>query len=56
MVGAVGDRLDAIVLPKTETADEVRDVQRILRQVQRAARHHNTIAIESTPTKQFQNR
>ena len=46
VVGAVGDRLDAIVLPKTETADEVKDVQNVLRQLQRIAGRHNRIALE----------
>ncbi len=37
VVGAAGDRLDALVLPKTETFEEVADVQAILRAVQKAA-------------------
>ncbi len=46
VVGAIGEKLDAIVLPKTETADEVRDVQEILRTVQRCAGRDNTIRLE----------
>ncbi len=46
VVGRIGDRLDAIVLPKTETADEVRDVQQSLRQIQRVAGRTNRIALE----------
>ena len=46
VVGTIGDKLDAIVLPKTETADEVADVQKILRSVQKAAGRENRISIE----------
>mgnify|MGYP001338364976 CR=1 FL=1 len=46
VVGAIGDRLDAIVLPKSETAAEVADVQRILRAVQKSCGRDNTIRIE----------
>ncbi|HIN85462.1 MAG TPA: hypothetical protein EYN06_03195 [Myxococcales bacterium] len=46
VVGKVGYKLDAIVLPKTETADEVKDVQNILRHVQRLTGVNNRIAIE----------
>lgn len=46
VVGTVGDRLDAIVLPKTETWEEVKDVQNILRNIQRIAGYRNRISIE----------
>ena len=46
VVGAIGDKLDAIVLPKSETAAEVKDVQRILRSIQKACGRENRIAIE----------
>jgi len=46
VVGAIGDRLDAIVLPKSENADEVADVQRILRGIQKACGRDNIIRIE----------
>jgi len=46
VVGKAGYKLDAIVLPKSETADEVRDVQNILRHVQRLAGFKNRISIE----------
>ena len=46
VVGAIGDKLDAIVLPKSETAAEVDDVQKILRDVQRLAGRDNRIRIE----------
>jgi citrate lyase subunit beta/citryl-CoA lyase len=46
VVGKIGYKLDAIVLPKTETADEVKDVQNILRHVQRLSGFNNRIAIE----------
>lgn len=46
VVGAIGDKLDAIVLPKTENADEVADVQAALRGIQKAAGRDNRIAIE----------
>jgi citrate lyase subunit beta/citryl-CoA lyase len=46
VVGAIGHKLDAIVLPKTETAEEVVDVQRILRTMQRLAGRDNIIRLE----------
>ena len=46
VVGEVGDKLDAIVLPKSENADEVADVQAVLRALQRLHGRANRIAIE----------
>ena len=46
VVGAIGDKLDAIVLPKSENAEEVADVQKALRAIQKAAGRDNRIAIE----------
>jgi citrate lyase subunit beta/citryl-CoA lyase len=46
VVGTIGAQLDAIILPKTETAEEVEDVQKILRTVQRLAGRSNTIRLE----------
>jgi citrate lyase beta subunit len=46
VVGAIGHKLDAIVLPKSECVDEVRDVVDILQTVQRCAGRDNPIAIE----------
>jgi citrate lyase beta subunit len=46
VVGQVGYKLDAIVLPKSETADEVKDVQNILRHVCRLAGFNKRISIE----------
>lgn len=46
VVGTIGAQLDAIILPKTETAEEVKDVQKILRTVQRLAGRSNTIRLE----------
>ncbi len=41
-----GDKLDAIVLPKTEHAEEVRDVIEIVRSILRLAGHSSNISIE----------
>ncbi len=46
VVGKVGDRLDAIVLPKTERAEEVQDVQKILREITGKSGHENRIFME----------
>ncbi len=46
VVGAIGDKLDAIVLPKSENAEEVADVQKALRAIQKAAGRDHRIAIE----------
>lgn len=46
VVEAAGDRLDAIVLPKTESADEVRDVQEALRALQRLSGRDRRLSIE----------
>jgi citrate lyase subunit beta/citryl-CoA lyase len=46
VVGAAGDNLDVVVLPKTETFEEVADVQAILRAVQKAAGRSRRIHIE----------
>lgn len=46
VVSMAGDKLDAIVLPKTEHADEVRDVIDIVNRIQKSAGHSNTISFE----------
>ena len=46
VVGAVGDRLDLIVLGGIESADEVRDIQQVLRNLQRVAGRSNRITFE----------
>ena len=46
VVGAVGDRLDAIVLPKSESVDEVRDVVEVVARVQRCAGRERAIPLE----------
>jgi citrate lyase beta subunit len=46
VVGAVGHRLDAIVVPKSESAEEVRDVVDIVRTVQRCAGRDRPISFE----------
>ncbi len=46
VVGRVGDRLDAIVLPKTESVDEVADVIEVVKTVQRCAGRDRTIPLE----------
>lgn len=46
VVGRVGDRLDAIVLPKVESVDEVRDVVEIVAAVQRCAGRDRVIPLE----------
>jgi citrate lyase beta subunit len=45
-VGEAGDRIHALVLPKSETADEVRDVARLVRDIQRLRGRDNTISLE----------
>ncbi len=47
VVGAIGEQLDALILPGCETADEVRDVQTILRNIQHAAGRRNRVFIEA---------
>ncbi len=46
VVSQAGDKLDAIVLPKTEHAEEVRDVITIVNSIQKASGHSNTISFE----------
>lgn len=46
VVSQAGDKLDAIVLPKTEHAEEVRDVINIVNSIQKASGHSNTISFE----------
>lgn len=46
VVSQAGDRLRAMVIPKTEYADEVADVVKIVRDVQRLAGHTNPISFE----------
>jgi malyl-CoA/(S)-citramalyl-CoA lyase len=46
VVGTVGHKLDAIVVPKSESADEVRDVVDIVRTVQRCAGRDRPISFE----------
>ncbi|MBI4366644.1 MAG: hypothetical protein HY543_07500 [Deltaproteobacteria bacterium] len=43
---AVGDRVQALVIPKSETADEVKDIARVVQAVQRAAGQMNPIGLE----------
>ncbi|MEM1008327.1 MAG: aldolase/citrate lyase family protein [Myxococcota bacterium] len=42
----VGDRLHALVIPKTEYAEEIADIESIVRDIQRLAGHSNEIALE----------
>ncbi len=46
VVSKAGGRLDAMVIPKTEYADEVADIVQIVRDVQRLAGRDNTISLE----------
>jgi citrate lyase subunit beta/citryl-CoA lyase len=46
VVSGAGNRLDAIVIPKTEHAEEVRDIIRIVNQIQTRAGHTNRICFE----------
>lgn len=46
VVSQAGDRLKAMVIPKTEHADEVADVVKIVRDVQRLVGHTNPISFE----------
>ena len=46
VVSKAGDRLNAMVIPKTEYAEEVQDVMNIVRDVQRLAGHDNDIQLE----------
>lgn len=46
VVSQAGHRLQAMVIPKTEHADEVADVVKIVRDVQRLAGHTNDIQLE----------
>lgn len=46
VVSKAGDRLRAMVIPKTEHADELADIVRIVRDVQRLAGHDNRIDLE----------
>jgi len=46
VVSQAGDRLNAMVIPKTEYADEVADIVRIVSDVQRLAGRDNRISLE----------
>jgi citrate lyase subunit beta/citryl-CoA lyase len=46
VVSEAGDRLQAMVIPKTEYADEVADISRIVRDVQRLSGRDNPIRLE----------
>lgn len=46
VVSGAGDRLQAIVIPKTEYAEEVQDIIDIVRRVQRISGHTNKISFE----------
>tara|TARA_B100000609_G_scaffold198408_1_gene197982 strand:- start:42172 stop:43419 length:1248 start_codon:yes stop_codon:yes gene_type:complete len=46
VVSAVGDKLDAMVIPKTEYAEEVADIIKIVKDVQRLSGHTNKIWME----------
>jgi citrate lyase subunit beta/citryl-CoA lyase len=46
VVTKAGHRLDAMVLPKTEYAEEVRDIIRIVNRIQNLAGHSNSIGFE----------
>lgn len=46
VVSQAGDRLKAMVIPKTEYAEEVADIVKIVRDVQRIAGHTNPIHLE----------
>lgn len=46
VVSAAGDKLRAMVIPKTEYADEVADIVKIVRDVQRLSGHDNDIQLE----------
>jgi citrate lyase subunit beta/citryl-CoA lyase len=46
VVSNAGHRLDAMVLPKTEFADEVRDIIAIVNRIQEQAGHSNPISFE----------
>lgn len=46
VVGEAGDRLHALVIPKTETADEVKDIARLVTEIQRIKHRDNKIMLE----------
>ncbi|MCA9564912.1 MAG: hypothetical protein KC561_15555, partial [Myxococcales bacterium] len=46
VVSQAGHKLNAMVIPKTEYADEVQDIVRIVKQVQKLAGHDNEIVLE----------
>jgi citrate lyase subunit beta/citryl-CoA lyase len=46
VVTGAGHRLDVIIIPKTETADEISDIIAITRRAQQLAGHTNTISFE----------
>lgn len=46
VISKAGDRLQAIVIPKTEYADEVKDIAKIVKDVQRLSGHTNPIWLE----------
>lgn len=46
VISQAGDRLHAMVIPKTEYADEVADILKIVRDVQRLSGHTNEIQLE----------
>ncbi len=46
VLSGAGHRLDALVIPKTEYAEEVQDIVQIVRDIQRIAGHPNVPALE----------
>ena len=46
VVTAAGDRLDVIIIPKTEYAEEVADIVRIVRRIQQTRHRTNRISVE----------
>ncbi|MCB9642631.1 MAG: hypothetical protein H6728_06105 [Myxococcales bacterium] len=46
VLSGAGHRLDALVIPKTEYADEVQDIVKIVRDIQRIAGHSNVPMLE----------
>ena len=46
IVSQAGDKLDAIVIPKTEYADEVHDIITVVKKIQQLAGHKNRICFE----------
>ena len=46
IISKVGDKLDAIIIPKTEYADEIEDIIKIVKDIQRLSGHENKLWLE----------